>query len=161
MNPPSLRTAFQFVCIGIAVLQACVAFSQSTFALQNKNAFSGIDAPVFDSLGMPLVGANYRAELWGGMSADTLIPAADIEYQQPRLIIPFGNSGYFNTSRIATILSIVPPGGLLGCRSALGTRDWENCMRMWPHLVWVATENRHCFFLLLVVIQQLQHSPYR
>ncbi len=70
------------------------------------------------------MGTNYKAELWGGMSGDTLIPAADIENGQPRLITPFGNGGYFYTSHIATVRSIVPPGGLLGCTSALGTRDW-------------------------------------
>jgi hypothetical protein len=45
---------------------------QSSFALRNR-----VDAPVYDNLGIPLAGVQYRVELWGSATPDSLTPLVD------------------------------------------------------------------------------------
>jgi hypothetical protein len=80
-----------------SLLLTSAAFSQSSFEIYNHRVTSGIDAPVFDSIGRPLEGTNYAAELWGGATSDSLAPALSY-YAKTRVIIPFltgPDAGYF------------------------------------------------------------------
>src|SRR6185369_18007659 len=84
------------------------ARGQSSFALRNHY---GVDAPVYDSLGIPLAGANYHAELWGSATPDSLTPLVDINQGLMRVIVPFGTAGYFSSGTSYLSVLTVPPGG--------------------------------------------------
>lgn len=87
---------------------ACVgAFGQATFRLQNRLLVYGVDAPVFDAQGVALAGNNYLAELYGGVTQDSLTPAV-ISEGHVRVMQPFLTGGYF----IGTSVQIdAAPGG--------------------------------------------------
>ena len=96
-------------------------YGQSSFTLQNRQISVGIDAPVFDSRGVPLAGANYLAELYGGIKPDLLVPAMTFG-EPPRVIVTFLSgefSGYFLGPSIS-IMS-VPPNGW----AWLQVRAWD------------------------------------
>jgi len=116
-----MKTSLISAWMALQFLLSYSALGQATFELRNRNPFVGLDAPVFDAQGTPLAGTNYLAELWGGMTIDSLSPAIDIEYGWGRLIVPFSTRGYFYSWHIATIPSIVPPGGY----AWLQVRAWD------------------------------------
>ena len=87
---------------------SCAVLGQSSFALRNHY---GVDAPVYDSLGIPLAGANYHAELWGSATPDSLTPLVDINQGFMRVIVPFGTAGYFSSGTSYLSVLTVPPGG--------------------------------------------------
>ncbi len=98
--------------MGLSLLNGTLTvLGQSTFEMFNRNPFAGVNAPVFDAQGVALAGSNFQAELWGGMSSDSLPPAVDYNFGGGRLIVSFGTDGYFYSSHSAFLLSIVPPGG--------------------------------------------------
>ena len=55
----------------------------------------GVDAAVFDATGKPLSVADWRAELYGGLTANSLAPVAD-EQTMALAIAVFTSPGYFN-----------------------------------------------------------------
>jgi len=81
-------------CALLNLLLSWSGFGQATFALRNRYALYGVNAPVFDAQGVPLEGTNYLAELSGGPAPDALAPATDDS--QSRIIVPFGTQGYFS-----------------------------------------------------------------
>lgn len=88
------------------------ASAQSTFRLENFNSFSGINAPVFDAEGARLSGANYAAELWGGIASNSLSPTSDFESGQ-RVIVPFAtgvSAGYFTSTKSMTVFQAAGNG---------------------------------------------------
>ena len=85
------------------------ASGQASFDLRNRYTVYGINAPVFDALGMPLAGTNYAAELWGGASPGSLVPAVEVSRENIRIIVPFGTGGYFSSS--AAFLSVPAESG--------------------------------------------------
>src|SRR5512134_1409507 len=96
-------------------------FGQASFAVRNLYTVYGVDAPVFDASGTPLEGSNYRAELWGSATADSLAPAVDFSRGNSRELVPFQTEGYFiSTSAFMSILS-VPPRGF----AWLQVRAWD------------------------------------
>ncbi len=97
---------------------ASVVFSQSSFVF--SNIFMDVNAPVYDAYGVPLEGPGYLAELWGGLTADSLSPAVRYTGLEGRLIAPFLTQGYVRARGSAIVLS-VPPGGLV----ALQMRAWD------------------------------------
>ena len=99
--------------IYIGALSLCLsskAFGQTSFQFRNYSSVNNIDAPVFNAEGAPLEGSNYLVELWGGATATSLTPALELDSGATRLIIPFGQSGYFFSS--AGFLSV--PAETLG-----------------------------------------------
>jgi hypothetical protein len=82
--------------------------AQSTFRLQNFNQSAGIDAPLFDAQGNRLAGANYAAELWGGVASDSLSPTVSLTSGQ-RVIVPFltgTGAGYFSAIDEMTVWQV-------------------------------------------------------
>lgn len=95
---------------------SCVMSGQSSFALVNRR-----DAPVFDSLGIPLAGAQYSAELWGAATPDSLTPLVDINRGLTRVIVPFTENGYFFSTTAYLSVLAVPPAGF----AWLQVRAWD------------------------------------
>jgi len=92
------------------ILFACAAFGQSKFELANHHG-TVVDAPVFDSQGVPLAGPTYRAELWGAANPTTLSPLVLIDRGNSREIVPFVAPGYFiptSSSDNLCVLSVLP-----------------------------------------------------
>ena len=93
------RNAVILILAAASLLPGILA-AQSQFWLSNRQLFFGVDAPVFDAAGNPLVSSNFVAELWGGGTADSLSPAL-AAYTLERVIVPFGTDpisptgGYF------------------------------------------------------------------
>jgi hypothetical protein len=77
-----------------SLLIAADAFGQASFSFQSRYSAYGVNAPVFDALGVPLAGPGYLAELWGGPTPDSLTPLFLLEYDDRRLIKPFSSGGY-------------------------------------------------------------------
>ena len=95
-------------------------WGQANFALRNRYLSYGIDAPVFDAMGLPLEGPGFRAELWGAATPDALMPALDLGNNRTRLIVPYMTRGYFGSS--AGFLSVPDDGAF---RAWLQVRAWD------------------------------------
>lgn len=93
---------------------------QSSFILRNHTGAS-VDAPVFNADGIPLAGADYRAELWGSATPDSLTPLMIIDQGSGREIVPFGAGGYFSSSSAFLCVLTVPSGGY----AWLQVRAWD------------------------------------
>jgi hypothetical protein len=65
---------------------------QATFAV--RNVYQGVNAPVYDWAGNLLWGPDWRAELYGGVTADSLSPAVDLDTRM-RVSAPFIVPGVF------------------------------------------------------------------
>jgi hypothetical protein len=104
-------------------MSASSIFGQASFHLQNRDDAYGINAPVFDSAGVPLAGSNYLAELWGGITADSLMPAIlFVGSFDRRLMVPFATGGYFFSSSSFLSVTSVPPRG----SAWLQVRAWDS-----------------------------------
>ena len=91
--------------VGLSILLISSGTAQSTFKFQNLVALGGINAPVFDANGNRLMGTNYAAELWGGISSESLSPMLDLDSHQ-RVILPFSTglaAGYFFSTASMTL----------------------------------------------------------
>jgi hypothetical protein len=89
------------------------AFSQASFTFRNGDS-RGVNAPVFDSLGVPLSGFGYLAELWGGPTPDSLAPVVLFNSDGTRIIKPFtsATAGYVHPTDPGTpVVSTVEAGG--------------------------------------------------
>jgi hypothetical protein len=106
--------------------------AQSTFFFRNyRQSISGqaFDKPVFDASGNRLFGTNYVAMLYGGISADALVPAVDAASWQTMAPVPFtntfhGQAGYFayHGGYLDSVMILtVPPAG----PSWLQVRAWD------------------------------------
>jgi len=94
----------------IALASACPALGQANFSFRNFGI--GLNAPVFDSQGVPLAGTNYLAELWGAAAPDSLKPLVLLENGGARLIKPFWTDGYvIPTGDSALVVPDVPGYG--------------------------------------------------
>ena len=114
-----------------AVLGCCVAtlftntlFGQSCFELNNRHT-PVVNAPVFDGQGVPLQGANFLVELWGGSTSNSLTPLLLIDQGYVRSIRPFRTDlpGYFPGRGVGGALCVVdvPPDGF----AWLQVRAWQ------------------------------------
>jgi hypothetical protein len=88
-----------------SVLTTCQA--QSEFEFRNRSFVHGIDAPVFDASRSLLWGPDWRVELWGGASPDSLSPAHDW-YNWNRVTIPLHAPGSFRSPNPVVIPSVPP-----------------------------------------------------
>jgi hypothetical protein len=101
--------------IGLTFVLGCAELSgQASFACANHDLdaepHAVVDAPVYDWAGNLLAGPQYRAELYGGASPDSLSPVVDY-YDQTRAIVPFFRPGYFFSTRGTLSVLDVPPFG--------------------------------------------------
>ena len=77
------------------------AYSQATFVFANfypQPSGANVNAPVFDAEGNRLIGANYVAVLYGGLTQDSLAPATvggRVMEPIPFTYMPAGEGGYF------------------------------------------------------------------
>jgi len=123
-----MRTTSIIAVAALNVLVTHAVLGQSSFRLANY-APPFIDAPVFNAEGFRLDGSDYLAELWGGATPDSLVPAI-APFSNQRVIVPFrsGSSAgrFFDTydgrdgSDSPSILA-VPPGG----SAWLQVRAWD------------------------------------
>lgn len=98
--------------------------AQGTFALRNRYTLYGIDAPVFDATGTPLAGSDFRAELWGGATPESLEPASDLQHGGARLTVAFITDGYFLSGAAFLAVPSQSTGG--GGYSWLQVRAWDS-----------------------------------
>jgi hypothetical protein len=92
----------------ISNLLAVAVVAQSTFRFENVNSAAGIDAPVFDAEGARLAGPNYAAELWGGVTSNSLSPTVSF-FSGQRVILPFETglaAGYFTTTSSMAVWAV-------------------------------------------------------
>jgi len=103
----------------LLLLSQQTAPAQSSFVFDNRNL---INAPVFDSQGNGLSGADYLAELYGSANADSLVPTLTVE--SLRAILPFRtgtNAGYIAGSPIMLVTDTLP-----GAAAWLQVRAWDS-----------------------------------
>jgi hypothetical protein len=119
-----MKTIRLILVVAAILVLTHTAFGQSSFALNNYRPFYGIDAPVFDALGVALEGPGYLAELWGGPTADSLSPAGSFSDWDRRAIVPFRTGfrtgGYVTYVDDAIVLSVRPFE-----LAALQVRAWD------------------------------------
>ena len=106
-----MKTIRWILLAALQVPMTCTVLAQASFHLLNYNPFYGIDAPVFEEQGVPLVGPRYLAELWGGATQDSLMPAIIYSGQMNREIVPFGTGGHFISGSGFLSIAAVPPNG--------------------------------------------------
>ena len=109
--------------VTLCLLLAGSVWGQASFALQNRYTVYGVDAPVFDSQGVPLAGTNFRAELWGGATSNSIVPALDLNRNETRLTVPFLSGGYFFSGSSFFSVPSDATGG--GGSSWLQVRAWD------------------------------------
>ena len=98
--------------IFVALIWSLTAFSQANFLFRNLEAVGEVNAPVFDADGVPLAGADYRAELWGGPVPDSLAPLVLLDLGNQRLIKSFLSGGYVDPiDGGLLVVPNVPPSG--------------------------------------------------
>ena len=114
-----MKVRFFISCLS-GLLFTGAAFGQASFELANSH-FPLVDAPVFDSGGVPLAGSNYFAELWGAATPDSLTPLAILFEGNRREIVPFLGSGYFFSPASSLCVTSVPPSGF----AWLQVRAWD------------------------------------
>ncbi len=88
-----------------------MAQAQTSFELRNKDIVSGINAPVFDWNGNRLWGPDWRVEVYGGRTADSLTPLVLFDSGE-RISGPLAAPGYFWLARsTGGIVQGSPPMG--------------------------------------------------
>lgn len=114
-----MRIASVISLVGLIFSLPYTVPGQSTFQFQNRHSTYGIDSPVFGAQGVPLAGADYLAELYGGPISNSLIPATAFG---ARVMVPFltgSGAGYFIGPSV--LISTVPSGGW----AWLQVRAWD------------------------------------
>lgn len=103
------NSAFAHLVLGLCV--TCAALGQASFGFRNYDPGYGIDVPVFDAQGQLLVGSDYRAELWGGGTPDSLAPLFVLDEGNRREILPFNERGrVISTTAYLSVLTVPPSG---------------------------------------------------
>ncbi|HOB98086.1 MAG TPA: PEP-CTERM sorting domain-containing protein [Verrucomicrobiota bacterium] len=105
-----MRTRKVLTVIALVALLAGVRlFAQASYQIRNWGA---AHAPVYDWEGNPLWGPDWRAEVYGGNTFDSLTPLLNW-YDRTRAIVPFRWPGLFVEAGGAGVYSVldVPCGG--------------------------------------------------
>lgn len=113
---------YHFICVLLLLTSLSSRVSaQAMFAVDNFNPGAGVNAPVYNPDGIPLQGAGYLAELWGGAASNSLAPTISLEQGFPRGIVPFRSDfpGYFTGA--AGIVADIPAYGY----AWLQVRAWD------------------------------------
>jgi hypothetical protein len=103
----------------LLALSCSHANAQSTFVFNNR----AVSAPVFDSLGQPLSGTDFLAELYGSFTADSLTPTSTY-FSQARIGLPFATgtgAGYVPGNNAIMTVWNTPPGN----SAWLQLRAWD------------------------------------
>ena len=117
INSKAMKTTILVLCVHLSLSLGETTNAESIFHLANID-IAGVNAPVFDAAGVPLEGPNYLAELWGGITPESLVPAFKYE-SAGRLIVPFEVQGYFQDGQ-AQVPSLTGGG-----YSWLQLRAWD------------------------------------
>ncbi len=98
-----MRIKYQLILVSASAWMCVGALAQASFQLSNRNLRAGVDAPVSDWAGNPLSGPGWRAELYGGLTADALSPAVEWGTGPPgvRWATGFEWPGYFRAAPTA------------------------------------------------------------
>jgi MYXO-CTERM domain-containing protein len=97
--------------VGFASLATCVhPWAQAYFDVRNYPGPWPLDAPVYDWTGGLLWGPDWRAELYGGVTTDSLSPAVRL-YTYIRSPLPFFLPGYFGYTGGHDVVVLSVPGG--------------------------------------------------
>jgi hypothetical protein len=94
------------------------------FWLQNRMP-GDVNAPIFNSDGIPLDGPRFRAELFGGLTPATLRPAVR-EGRGTRVIVPFQENGFFFGQVGAGNPAAIIPGVPGGSFAWVQVRAWDS-----------------------------------
>jgi hypothetical protein len=84
--------------LGLWLGVGAVTAAEGTFGFRNLNPGLGVNAPIFDAGGQPLAGDRYRADLVGGRTTDSLVPAVTM-WTREMVVGTFwtgSRSGYVN-----------------------------------------------------------------
>jgi len=107
-----MKTPCFIVLLASNLFFSCSLRAQSSFLFRNLYGNGIVNAPVFDSEGVPLAGTAYRAELWGGATSNSLAPLLLIDPEPSRLIKPFVTQGYVDPADPGDlVVPTVPPSG--------------------------------------------------
>jgi len=121
----------------LACAHVCVCGAESPslyYVYYNLMTWPAVSGPVFDAVGSPLTGPQYRAELWGnGTDPSALVPAFYSEaYQQRgelvRVFAPFGTgdrAGYIRPGQ-ENGLGVANPD--VGDKCWLQVRAWDTTL---------------------------------
>jgi hypothetical protein len=81
--------------ISLAIVLGCSGLSaQASFQCANNQSTEGVNAPVYDWAGNLLSGADWRVELYGGATQDSLSPAVAFGFGTP-VVVSLYRPGYF------------------------------------------------------------------
>jgi hypothetical protein len=106
-----MERALFFIYIALSILLSPSLFGRSTFLFRNLNGDGNVNAPVYDSNGVPLEGPRYLAELYGGATNNSLVPLVLFE-SGSRLIKSFATQGYVvPIDGGSLVVATVPPRG--------------------------------------------------
>lgn len=97
--------ALALVLVAVPVAVRC----QATYELINKRLNYGLDAPVYDWTGARLWGAQWRVEIYGGPTTDSLVPLVASGSESTRIIMQFVTPGYFRG--VEGSVASLPAGG--------------------------------------------------
>src|SRR6185503_11954588 len=75
LSPENMITCLKALFLLITFAFAQAALAQADFVFNNYSPGFGLDAPVYDADGNRLFGTNYVAELYGGITADSMVLA--------------------------------------------------------------------------------------
>ena len=102
-----MKTTRLFALAAAGVCTCLGTFAQGIFDLDNYHPHAGLDAPLYDWTGNLLTGADWRIELYGGATPDSLSPAVDYFSPRPRLTTSLFRPGYFHSPSSSASLCIL------------------------------------------------------
>jgi hypothetical protein len=91
-----MKTVFSLLLLASACFAAQVAQAQATFDVRNKDSTHGINAPILDWNGVLLWGDQWKVELYGGPTVDSLTPVTASQNPARRYITSLKIPGYFS-----------------------------------------------------------------
>ena len=115
-----MKTTHLFALAAVGACACAAAMAQGVFDLDNYHPHAGLDAPVYDWTGNLLVGADWRIELYGGATPDSLSPAVHLVFRSRQTTSLF-KPGYFHSPSSSLCVLAVPPYQL----ACLQVKVWD------------------------------------
>jgi len=102
-----MKTTHLFALAAAGTCTCVAAVAQGIFALDNWQPHAGLNAPVYDWTGNLLAGADWRIELYGGTTPDSLSPAVHFVFRSRQTTSLF-KPGYFHSPSSSLCVPAVP-----------------------------------------------------